>query len=190
MRGSDSKTIGVQIVGQRPDLQMMEWQEDYGSSAVRELTKKTSTEAVQRPEIPLEELQPHPLKRNRVNKRERRAGPSNDIPPLNPEPTQGEIVNQVKAPYSLKGELSKRSILHSPPLPAYPEWAQLAAVELKLTVSLSIDEKGAPYEVFISKSSSDSQTDLKVLRYTEKLRFEPSLSKSKGEIDWFFKLTP
>jgi len=169
----------------------MEWQEEYGSSPATPSSTSTLSppEPVVQPEQPA--LAPKPLARNRRNtpSRERKAGPNSLIPPLTREPSQGEIVNQVIAPFSLKGELSKRSIILSPDLPEYPKWAELAAVELRLTVTLSIDEKGIPYEVFISKSSGDSQTDLKVLRYTENLRFEPSLSKSHGKIQWSFELS-
>jgi|SaaInlStandDraft_1057018.scaffolds.fasta_scaffold05473_8 TonB family protein len=189
MKGRESKTIGVKILSQRPDLQMMEWQESYGSSATQDSSADTS-QPVQKPLQNLKEsFKPRPLNRERTVRREKQVGPSKLPPPLTRESAQGEIVNQVKAPYSLTGDLAKRSILHSPTLPEYPKWAELAAVELRLTVTLSIDEKGSPFEVFISKSSGDSQTDLKVLRYTEELRFEPSLSKSRGEIRWFFELS-
>lgn len=99
-----------------------------------------------------------------------------------------KLNSEISQPFLLKGELKSRKVISAPSLPKYPEWALSAAVELNLKVSLSVDANGLPYRVFIDESSGDSQTDLAVLRYVEKMRFEASLSASEGSMEWAFLL--
>lgn len=103
-------------------------------------------------------------------------------------PAKVSLLNAEKVPYGLSGELKARKVLNRPPLPRYPEWALVAAVELDLKVGLSVDESGVPHQVFIKEGCGDSQTDLSVLEYVEQMRFEPSLGVSRGTIEWAFRL--
>jgi hypothetical protein len=103
-------------------------------------------------------------------------------------PAKVSLTTQIAVPYGMSGELKVRRVLNRPPLPSYPEWALVAAVELDLIVGLSVDESGMPHQVFIQEGCGDSQTDLLVLQYVENMRFEPSLGVSRGTIEWAFRL--
>jgi TonB family protein len=104
------------------------------------------------------------------------------------KPSKVSLQNEESVPYGLSDELKARRVTHHPVLPSYPEWALVAAVELDLVVGLSVDESGVPHQVFIQEGCGDSQTDLSVLQYVEKMRFEPSLGVSRGTIEWAFRL--
>lgn len=103
-------------------------------------------------------------------------------------PAKVSLASDKKVPYGLSGELKARRVVSRSPLPRYPEWALVAAVELDLEVGLSVDESGIPHQVFIKDGCGDSQTDLLVLQYVEQMRFEPSLGVSRGTILWAFRL--
>jgi TonB family protein len=98
------------------------------------------------------------------------------------------IDDQLNAPYHMSGSLRARRVIRAPALPEYPEWALVAAVELELKISLSVDENGDPYQVFILDGCGDSTTDLQVLEYVEAMRFEPSFGVSRGVMEWEFRL--
>lgn len=102
--------------------------------------------------------------------------------------TRVDVRKKVESPFLMSGDVRLRRIVQSSTLPEYPEWALVAAVELSCRVALSVDESGRPYQVYIEESSGDSQTDLAVMEYVEALRFEPSLSESRGSIEWVFAL--
>lgn len=91
-------------------------------------------------------------------------------------------------PFVFQGEVKKRRVVQAPPLPSYPRWALLAAVELSLKISLEVDPNGRVEGGYIVEGSGDSATDLMVLEYVEKIRFDPSLSRSKGHLEWEFRL--
>jgi TonB family protein len=105
------------------------------------------------------------------------------------EPEETSVrVNDQQLPFSFGGEVKKRKVIKAPPLPEYPPWALSAAVELTLTVALEVNPHGVPERVFIKEGCGDSATDLVVIQYVEQLRFQPSLSRSQGELDWSFRL--
>ena len=109
-------------------------------------------------------------------------------PSAPPKLAQVEINTHGSLPFNFRGELKSRKVISAPPLPKYPDWALSAAVELFVKVSLMVDPNGQPNRVFIDQSSGDSQTDLAVLHYVEKMRFEASLSPSSGVMEWAFLL--
>ncbi len=115
------------------------------------------------------------------------------LPPTVSGPSLSSVVELASStrstyPFVFQGEVKKRRVIQAPPLPSYPRWALLAAVELSLKISLEVDPNGRVEGGYIVEGSGDSATDLMVLEYVEKIRFEPSLSRSKGHLEWEFKL--
>ncbi len=97
-------------------------------------------------------------------------------------------VAHTSRPFSVSGELKKRKIIQSPELPIYPKWALEADVELKMKIGVLVNKDGSVKRAWVIDPSGDSQTDNKILIFTENLKFETESYLSKGEISWEFKL--
>jgi len=101
---------------------------------------------------------------------------------------QNSEVAHTSHPFIVSGELKKRRIIESPNLPLYPKWALEADVELKLKIGVLVNKDGSVKRAWVIYPSGDSQTDNKILTFTENLKFESESWLSKGEISWEFKL--
>lgn len=176
--------VSVQIVAKRPDLSMFEW-EETGSSP--------SNEEIQEAVVLPERNVPSPsLTGKDMHERIRRSGPQRkeERAPARSPDAGVHAVRGERQPFMLKGDVAERRVIFTPKLPGYPEWALRAAVELKLLVAFKVDERGVPYQVVVSEGSGDSQTDLTVIVFVEGMRFEPSLSRNTGSMEWEFRLNP
>lgn len=103
-------------------------------------------------------------------------------------PNVTELKSQKDAPFTFKGAIQRRKLISAPPLPSYPKWALIAGVELKLILTLQVNAQGRVHIVYVKESSGDGKTDQIAVHYAEKLQFEPSMQRSKGDMLWEFKL--
>jgi TonB family protein len=184
------RRLEVQVLSQGPALQgtvLIERQKSQQTPFYVDHKKVTRP-----PELKIPPASPTPLSMERLTPLEK----PRETDPLSPTWAPQDISQKPELsrsgvlPFKLKGELQLRQVVSTPRLPQYPEWALLAAVELSLKVSLEVDPNGYPHRVYIMQSSGDSQTDISVLEYVEKMRFEASLTKSFGVMEWAFRLQP
>lgn len=171
----------------------------YGLEKISDIEKTEELDGIEDPSRPFVSDSPVPVRnfaQRRLPRESQRHGFSSGVahfdstPSDLAEPSVIDLTSSTRAihPYVFQGEVKKRRVVQAPPLPDYPDWALLAAVELSLKVSLEVDPNGRVEGGYIVEGSGDSATDLMVLEYVEKIRFEPSLSRSRGFLEWEFRL--